>query len=48
MSGADYGVFAEGRWNLSKNIQEMLDWLSFKLKGRQSSTSSRDTPKAKK
>jgi len=36
MSGADYGVFAEGRWNLSKNIQEMLDWLSFKLKGQKS------------
>jgi nitrate/TMAO reductase-like tetraheme cytochrome c subunit len=48
MSGADYGVFAEGRWNLSKNIQEMLDWLSFKLKDRQSSTSSKDKPKVKK
>jgi hydroxylamine dehydrogenase len=31
MAGADYGVFANGRWYLSKNIQEMLDWLEFKL-----------------
>ncbi|MGQ9645616.1 MAG: multiheme c-type cytochrome [Thermodesulfobacteriota bacterium] len=31
MMGADYGVFANGRWYLSKNIQEMLDWLEFKL-----------------
>ena len=29
MSGADYGVFADGRWYLSKNIQEMKDWLAF-------------------
>jgi len=29
--GADYGVFANGRWYISKNIQEMLDWLEFKL-----------------
>lgn len=27
MCGADYGVFESGRWNLSKNIQEMNDWL---------------------
>ncbi len=27
MCGADYGVFENGRWNLSKNIQEMNDWL---------------------
>jgi len=32
MAGADYGVFANGRWYLSKNIHEMLDWLHFKLK----------------
>lgn len=32
MAGADYGVFANGRWNLSRNIQEMKDWLDFKLK----------------
>jgi hydroxylamine dehydrogenase len=31
MSGADYGVFGNGRWYLSKNIQEMHDWLRFKL-----------------
>jgi hydroxylamine dehydrogenase len=32
MAGADYGVFANGRWYLSKNIHEMLDWLHFKLR----------------
>jgi hypothetical protein len=32
MGGADYGVFANGRWYVSKNIQEMKDWLEFKLK----------------
>ena len=32
MGGADYGVFANGRWYMSKNIQEMVDWMSFKLK----------------
>lgn len=26
MAGADYGVFANGRWYLSKNLQEMMDW----------------------
>lgn len=31
MSGADYGVFANGRWYMNKNIQEMVDWLEFKL-----------------
>ncbi|UCD83595.1 MAG: hydroxylamine oxidase [Deltaproteobacteria bacterium] len=31
MAGADYGAFANGRWYMSKNIQEMLDWLNFKL-----------------
>ncbi|MDY7037817.1 MAG: multiheme c-type cytochrome, partial [Thermodesulfobacteriota bacterium] len=30
MMGADYGVFANGRWHMSKNIQEMLDWVEFK------------------
>jgi hypothetical protein len=34
MAGADYGVFANGRWYLSKNIQEMVDWLEFKLTGK--------------
>ncbi len=33
MMGADYGAFANGRWYLSKNIQEMADWLRFKLEG---------------
>ena len=32
MAGADYGVFANGRWYISKNVHEMLDWLHFKLK----------------
>jgi len=27
MAGADYGVFANGRWYLSKNIQKMQDWI---------------------
>ncbi|NVM23914.1 MAG: cytochrome c3 family protein [Desulfobacterales bacterium] len=31
MAGADYGAFANGRWYMSKNIQEMIDWLEFKL-----------------
>ncbi len=34
MGGADYGAFAHGRWYMSKNIQEMLDWLEFKLQGK--------------
>jgi hydroxylamine dehydrogenase len=33
MVGADYGVFANGRWYMTKNLQEMHDWLDFKLKG---------------
>jgi len=31
MSGADYGVFDKGRWNMAGNIQEMTDWLEFRL-----------------
>jgi len=31
MAGADYGAFANGRWYMAKNIQEMVDWLEFKL-----------------
>ena len=31
MAGADYGVFANGRWYLSKNLQEMIDWLKIRL-----------------
>jgi hypothetical protein len=34
MAGADYGAFANGRWYMSKNIQEMMDWLEFKLNKR--------------
>lgn len=30
MAGADYGVFANGRWYLAKNIQDMLDWMELK------------------
>jgi hydroxylamine dehydrogenase len=29
MGGADYGAFAEGRWHLSKTLQQMADWVSF-------------------
>jgi hypothetical protein len=32
MARADYGGFAEGRWYLSKNIQEMLDYLKILLR----------------
>jgi len=35
MGGADYGAFANGRWYLAKNIQEMLDWLKFKRSEKQ-------------
>ena len=31
MMGADYGVFANGRWFMSKNIQQMSDYLKFLL-----------------
>jgi hydroxylamine dehydrogenase len=27
MMGADYGVFAHGRWYLRKNLQELSEWL---------------------
>lgn len=29
MGGADYGVFANGRWVQQKNLQEMFDYLKF-------------------
>ncbi len=29
MGGADYGVFANGRWYQTKNLQEMYDYLKF-------------------
>ena len=31
MAGTDYGVFANGRWYLSRNIQDMIDWIKFTL-----------------
>ena len=31
MAGADYGVFANGRWYLSRNIQDMIDWIKFTM-----------------
>jgi len=31
MIGADYGVLANGRWAMTKSVQDMLDWLEFKL-----------------
>jgi len=31
MMGADYGVFAHGRWYMAKNIQDMLDKLKVLL-----------------
>lgn len=27
MMGGDYGVFEHGRWDMSRNLQEMIDWL---------------------
>lgn len=27
MAGADYGVFANGRWQMSKNLRDIHDWL---------------------
>jgi hypothetical protein len=27
MGGADYGVFANGRWDLSRNLREMQEWM---------------------
>jgi hydroxylamine dehydrogenase len=35
MAGADYGAFANGRWYLSKNIQDMLDLLKLKLESKE-------------
>ena len=32
MAGADYGVFANGRWYMTKNLQMMIDWLEMKSK----------------
>lgn len=32
MSGADYGVFANGRWSMTRNLREMMEWLEEKRK----------------
>jgi len=32
MAGADYGVFANGRWQMSRNLQEIADLLELKTK----------------
>jgi hypothetical protein len=29
MGGADYGVFADGRYQLSANLRELLDYVRF-------------------
>jgi hypothetical protein len=34
MGGTDYGVFANGRYFMAKNIQDMHDWLGFKLEAK--------------
>lgn len=31
MMGADYGVFANGRWKMAMNVQQLMDYLEFKL-----------------
>jgi hypothetical protein len=32
--GADYGVFADGRWAQHRNLREMLDYLAFLRAGK--------------
>ena len=32
MGGADYGAFANGRWELSKNVREMEEWVRDRTK----------------
>ncbi len=32
MAGADYSAFANGRWQLQKNLAEMVDWLELRQK----------------
>jgi hydroxylamine dehydrogenase len=32
MAGADYGVFANGRWFMAKNLRDMIDWPKFTVK----------------
>ncbi|MBD3334119.1 MAG: hydroxylamine oxidase, partial [Candidatus Eisenbacteria bacterium] len=31
MAGADYGVFANGRWSMSRNLRQMHDWLLLRV-----------------
>ncbi|MEW6137682.1 MAG: multiheme c-type cytochrome [Thermodesulfobacteriota bacterium] len=40
MHGADYGVFAEGRWHLARTPQDMLDHLRFLLRAREETSES--------
>ncbi|MBN1906162.1 MAG: hydroxylamine oxidase [Deltaproteobacteria bacterium] len=35
MSGADYGAFDNGRYYLSKNIQDMIEWLKLRVKDKE-------------
>ncbi|MHB8091648.1 MAG: multiheme c-type cytochrome [Syntrophales bacterium] len=45
MGGADYGVFADGRWYMSKNIQQMADWLFFLEAAQKNEKNGRTTKK---
>jgi len=40
MAGADYGVFENGRWFMTKNIERLADWLDVKSKSRSASPGS--------
>ena len=31
MLGADYGAFDNGRWDMSRNLQDMTEWLNLKI-----------------
>jgi hydroxylamine dehydrogenase len=35
MQGADYGVFANGRWYMAKNVQELWDWMKSTVRRRE-------------
>ena len=41
MGGADYGVFAGGRWQMAKNIRHMLEWLKNARESRSETTPQR-------
>lgn len=34
MGGADYGVFANGRWYMSKNLEDMKSWVELRKSGK--------------